>query len=90
MPSGRKSTPDEERELLWAEFERSMKRPVMERIARGCLWTFKPVLDEGPGVRVWDTMEDYRRWCNENLPEWLGYKTVTDEEWEEYLRRADE
>jgi hypothetical protein len=23
--------------------------------------------------RSFDTMEDYRHWCEENLPDWLGY-----------------
>lgn len=90
MPPREKISPEEEKALLWAEFERNLKRPVSERIERGCLSTFKPVLDEGPGIRMWDTMADYRRWCNETLPDWLGYKTMTDEEWEEYLKRADE
>jgi len=30
------------------------------------------VLDDAP-FRAFDTMEDYRRWCEENLPDWLGY-----------------
>ena len=74
----------------WASFEAALARPVLERIARGCLSTFKPVLDEGPGVRVFDTMADYRRWCETELPEWLGYRKVTDEEWEEMVARAGE
>ena len=32
----------------------------------------KPVMDDAP-YRTFDTMEDYRRWCEENLPDWLGY-----------------
>jgi hypothetical protein len=23
--------------------------------------------------RSFDSMEEYRRWCKENLPDWLGY-----------------
>ena len=26
--------------------------------------------------RSFDTMEDYRCWCEENLPDWLGYGRV--------------
>ena len=34
--------------------------------------TYKPVLDDAP-FRAFDTMADYRTWCEANLPEWLGY-----------------
>ena len=34
--------------------------------------TYKPVLDDAP-FRSFDTMADYRAWCEANLPEWLGY-----------------
>ena len=33
--------------------------------------TYKPVIDDG--FPAFGTMEDYRRWCEENLPRWLGY-----------------
>jgi len=32
-------------------------------------------MDDAP-YRVFDTMEDYRRWCEQNLPKWLGYGRV--------------
>ncbi len=34
--------------------------------------TYKPVLDD-VGFRAFDTMADYRQWCEQNLPPWLGY-----------------
>ena len=34
--------------------------------------TYKPVLDDAP-FRAFDTTADYRRWCEGNLPDWLGY-----------------
>ena len=37
--------------------------------------TYKPVLDDAK-FRSFDTMEDYRRWCEANLPDWLGYGRV--------------
>jgi hypothetical protein len=37
--------------------------------------TYKPVLDDA-SFRAFDTMADYRKWCEENLPEWLGYGRV--------------
>jgi hypothetical protein len=34
--------------------------------------TYKPVLDDAP-FRAFETMADYRAWCETHLPEWLGY-----------------
>jgi len=33
------------------------------------------VLDDAR-LRSFDTMADYRRWCEEHLPDWLGYGRV--------------
>ncbi len=55
-----------------AEFEAAARRPLEQRIRYGFIHTYKPVLDDTT-YRSWDTMEDYRRWCEENLPDWLGY-----------------
>jgi hypothetical protein len=33
---------------------------------------YKPVLDDAP-FRAFETMADYRAWCEAHLPEWLGY-----------------
>ena len=78
----------EEIRRLHARFEASMNRSLEERIKHGFFRTFRPVLDEGPGIRMWDTMEDYKHWCDTVLPEWLGYKRVSDEEWEEIKQKA--
>ncbi len=37
--------------------------------------TYRPVLDDEP-FRAFATMEDYRRWCESQLPDWLGYGRV--------------
>jgi hypothetical protein len=37
--------------------------------------TYKPVLDDAP-YRSFDTLAEYRQWCEENLPSWLGYGRV--------------
>ena len=37
-----------------------------------CGRTYRPVLDDAP-YRSFETMEEYRRWCEENLPDWLGF-----------------
>jgi hypothetical protein len=55
-----------------AEFEAAAKRTVEERIRYGFIKTYKPVMDDA-SFRAFDTMADYRRWCEENLPSWLGY-----------------
>jgi hypothetical protein len=57
------------------EFEAAARRPLETRMRYAFIRTYKPVLDDAP-YRAFDTMEDYRRWCQENLPEWLGYGRV--------------
>lgn len=58
-----------------AEFEAAAKRSLEERFKYSFIKSYKPVMDDAP-FRAWDTTTDYRRWCNENLPSWLGYQTV--------------
>ena len=66
------SNPDSE----WlAEFEAAARRPLAVRWRYAFIHTYKPVLDDA-GYRSFDTMEEYRRWCEDNLPEWLGYGRV--------------
>ena len=54
------------------EFEAAARRPLKTRFHYSFIRTYKPVLDDAP-FRAFDTMADYRRWCEENLPSWLGY-----------------
>ena len=58
-----------------AEFEAARKRPLEQRIRYAFIKTYKPVMDDA-GFRSFDTMADYRRWCEENLPDWLGYGRI--------------
>ncbi len=58
-----------------ADFEAAMRRPLETRFRYAFIRTYKPVLDDAP-YRAFDTMEEYRRWCEENLPDWLGYGRV--------------
>lgn len=58
-----------------ADFEAAARRPLPTRWRYAFIHTRKPVLDDAP-YRSFDTMEDYRRWCEENLPPWLGYGRV--------------
>ena len=55
-----------------AEFEAARKRPLALRWRYAFIKTYKPVLDDA-NYRSFDTMEEYRKWCEENLPAWLGY-----------------
>jgi hypothetical protein len=57
--------------------ERSLKRSVAERMRYGFNYVYKPVLDDAEW-RSFDSMEEYRSWCRENLPEYLGYGELTD------------
>lgn len=58
-----------------AEFEAAARRPLETRFRYSFIHTYKPVLDDAT-YRSFGTMEEYRRWCEENLPEWLGYGRV--------------
>ena len=54
------------------EFEAASRRPLKVRMKYAFVKTYKPVLDDAP-YRSFDTMADYREWCQKNLPDWLGY-----------------
>ncbi len=57
------------------EFEAAAQRSLETRMRYAFIRTHKPVLDDA-SYRAFDTMEDYRRWCAEHLPDWLGYGRV--------------
>jgi hypothetical protein len=54
------------------DFEAAAKRTLEQHIRNSFIHTYKPVLDDA-GYRSFDTMQQYREWCEKNLPEWLGY-----------------
>mgnify|MGYP001579241750 CR=1 FL=1 len=58
-----------------ADFEAVAHRSLEIRLNYAFIRTYKPVLDDVP-YRAFDTMEEYRRWCDEKLPDWLGYGRV--------------
>ncbi len=58
-----------------AEFEAAARRPLALRFRYAFIHTYKPVLDDA-SFRAFETTADYRRWCEENLPDWLGYGRV--------------
>jgi hypothetical protein len=58
-----------------AEFEAAARRPLRTRFRYSFIKTYKPVLDD-ERFRSFDSTAAYRRWCEENLPDWLGYGRV--------------
>ncbi len=58
-----------------AEFEAASRRPLAQRWKYAFVRTVKPVMDD-ERFRAFDTMDDYRRWCEANLPRFLGYHRV--------------
>jgi len=70
------AAPDAETLREWhAEFEAAATRPLSVRLRYAFIHTYKPVLDDA-NYRSFDTMEEYREWCEANLPDWLGYGRV--------------
>ena len=57
------------------EVEAAAGRSLETRMRYAFIRTYKPVLDDA-SYRAFETMEDYRRWCEENLPGWLGYGRI--------------
>lgn len=67
----------EESDNEWkAQCRRQLERPTLDRIKYGFAWVHKPVLDDGAS-RAFDSMADYRQWCHENLPPYLGYRLAS-------------
>lgn len=65
-----------EQEAEWRrEFEANARRTLEQRIRYSFIKTYKPVMDDEP-YRSFETMEEYRQWCEANLPDWLGYGRV--------------
>lgn len=63
-----------EKSQLRLDFKDGISRPVSERIELGFISIEIPIINDVV-YRVFDTMEDYRKWANKNLPKWLGYST---------------
>jgi hypothetical protein len=58
-----------------ADFEAARRRPLPQRFRYAFIRTYKPVLDDA-SYRSFDSMKQYREWCEQNLPSWLGYGRV--------------
>ncbi len=68
-------TDAEERQEWLDDFEAAARRPLPVRLRYAFIRTHKPVLDDAE-YRSFERMEDYRRWCETELPSWLGYGRV--------------
>lgn len=56
----------------YAEFDAAARRSLRDRIHYSFIKTYRPVLDDAP-YRSFETMAEYRAWCENHLPSWLGY-----------------
>lgn len=66
-------TPSAEEIRDWrTEFEAAAKRSLATRFRYAFIHTYKPVLDDAT-YRSFDTLDEYRSWCERELPGWLGY-----------------
>ena len=59
---------------LRCEFDAAARRPLRLRLRYAFVHTYKPVLDDEE-YRSFESTAEYRRWCDEYLPDWLGYRT---------------
>jgi hypothetical protein len=50
------------------EFEAASKRPLAQRFKSAFIRIYKPVMDDAK-FRAFDTMADYRNWCEQSLPD---------------------
>ncbi len=71
MTESRTPSPEELEDWI-RDFEAAAARSLETRMRYSFIHTHKPVLDDAP-FRAFETMEDYRRWCEAELPSWLGY-----------------
>lgn len=69
MTKRRASGVDED---LVAAFDAAWERGLEQRIDYSFIKTYRPVIDD-VAFRSWATTADYRRWCEENVPAWLGF-----------------
>lgn len=63
---------DSERRAWSEEFDAAARRSLETRMKYAFIKTYKPVLDDAK-FRSFNTMAEYRHWCQTELPAWLGY-----------------
>ena len=63
---------EDELEDFRGQCERNLTRSVEDRMRYGFNYTYKPILDDA-AWRSFNSMKEYREWCEKNLPSYLGY-----------------
>jgi len=71
-----KLTDEQTLEQFREQCRRQMDRPLTLRLKYGFCRTYKPVLDDAPW-RAFNTMAEYRAWCEGNLPAYLGFQRAS-------------
>jgi len=71
-----KLTDQQTLEQFREQCRRQMERPLALRLRYGFCRTYKPVLDDAPW-RAFNTMAEYRAWCEGHLPAYLGFKRAS-------------
>jgi hypothetical protein len=71
-----RQTDQQTMEQFREQCRRQMDRPLALRIKYGFCRVYKPVLDDAPW-RSFRTTEEYRAWCEANLPDYLGFKRAS-------------
>ena len=68
--------PSNAERLVWEEeFAAAAKRPLEVRLRYAFVRTYKPILDDA-SYRSFEKMAEYREWCANELPSWLGYGRI--------------
>lgn len=68
-----------EEEEAWREqCRQQLERDVLTRIKYGFCHVHKPILDD-VAQRAFATMSEYRAWCAQALPKYLGYQPARPE-----------
>ncbi|MFQ5788807.1 MAG: hypothetical protein ACE5H1_12625 [Thermodesulfobacteriota bacterium] len=66
-----------EKEHLMLDFSDGLSRTVDDRISLGFIPLKLPVVDD-VAYRIFETIEEYRQWSEQNLPAYLGYYRPND------------
>lgn len=64
-----------DRQAWEEEFAAAARRPLPVRMRYAFVRTYKPILDDAP-YRSFESMAEYRHWCETQLPSWLGYGRI--------------
>lgn len=66
-----------EEESMKLDFYDGLKRTIEDRIKLGFIMLRLPVIDDAP-YRIFETMDDYYKWAEREVPRYLGYFRKND------------